>query len=52
MRDTLLIRTWLNESGIVNLDEIRGAGAHWVAYPKRGHRVYYFVSFRNLRPSK
>jgi len=41
-----------NESGIVNLDDARGSGTHWVAYAKRGDYVIYFDSFGNLRPPK
>jgi len=41
-----------NESGIVNLDDARGSGTHWVAYAKRGNHVIYFDSFGNLRPPK
>jgi len=37
-----------NESGIVNLDDARGSGTHWVAYAKRDNRVIYFDSFGNL----
>ena len=50
MSDTLPTRVRSNECGIVNLDENRGAGTHWVAYAKRGPRVQYFDSFGNLRP--
>jgi len=41
-----------NESGIVNLDDARSSGTHWVAYAKRGNHVIYFDSFGNLRPPK
>jgi len=41
-----------NESGIVNLDDVRGSGTQWVAYAKRGDHVIYFDSFGNLRPPK
>jgi len=34
-----------NESDIVNLDDARGPGTHWVAYAKRGDHVIYFDSF-------
>jgi len=37
-----------NESGIVNLDDVRGSGTHWVAYAKRDNHVIYFDSFGNL----
>jgi len=41
-----------NESGIVNLDDARSTGTHWVAYAKRDNHVIYFDSFGNLRPPK
>ena len=39
-----------NESGIINLDNAKGPGTHWVAYAKRGNCAMYFDSFGNLRP--
>jgi len=41
-----------NENGIVNLDDAKGPGTHWVAYAKRDNHVIYFDSFGNLRPPK
>jgi len=41
-----------NESGIVNLDDARGPGDHWVAYAKKDNHVIYFDSFDNFRPLK
>jgi len=41
-----------NESGIVNLDDARGPGTHWIAYAKRHNYVIYFDSFGNLRSPK
>jgi len=41
-----------NKSGIINLDNAKGSGTHWVAYAKKGNRALYFDSFGNLRPSK
>ena len=38
------------ESAIVNLDDNRGPGTHWVAYHKRRNNVVYFDSFGNLQP--
>jgi len=53
MRDSLPIGgIYRNESGIVNLDNAKGSGTHWVAYAKRGDRAIYFDSFGNLRPPK
>lgn len=51
MRDSLPIGGInRNESGIVNLDNTKGPGTHWVAYAKRGNQALYFDSFGNLRP--
>lgn len=51
MRDSLPISgPHYNESAIINLDTIHGAGTHWVAYKKRGHSVTYYDSFGNLPP--
>jgi len=45
-----------NESGIVNLDDARSSGIHWVAYAKRDNHVIYFdrfvIIFDNLRPKE
>ncbi|KAJ8917923.1 hypothetical protein NQ315_002618 [Exocentrus adspersus] len=38
------------ESAVVNLDSIRGAGTHWVAYRKDGDLVCYYDSFGDLPP--
>jgi len=37
-----------NENDIVNLDDARGSGTHWVAYAKGDNHVIYFDSFGNL----
>lgn len=51
MRDSLpLAGPHYNESAIVNLDDTRGPGTHWVAYRKRGSNVIYFDSFGDLQP--
>ena len=39
-----------NESAIINLDDSRGPGTHWVAYKKNGKNVIYFDSFGDLQP--
>jgi len=41
-----------NESSIVNLNDARGSGTHWVAYAMRDNHVIYFDNFGNLRPPK
>ena len=38
------------ESGIVNFDNSKNAGTHWVAYAKKGNNAVYFNGFDNLRP--
>ena len=40
----------IKESAIVNLDDARGPGTHWVAFRKSGNRVVYFDSFGDLQP--
>lgn len=52
MRNILPKSPRVNESGIVNLDDSKGPGTHWVAYAKRGKRAIYFDSFGNLRPPR
>jgi len=52
LRDTLPRRARENESAILNLDDTRGPGTHWVAYKKRGAHATYFDSYGNLRPPK
>ena len=52
MRNSLPKRPLFKECGIVNLDDERGEGTHWVAYKKRGNNVTYFNSFGNLSPPK
>ena len=38
------------ESVILNLDDKKGPGSHWVSYKKIDDEVIYFDSFGNLRP--
>lgn len=53
MRDNLPSKIHrIHECGIVNLDNNRGLGTHWVAYIKHDRNVKYFDSFGNLRPPK
>lgn len=40
----------MRESAIINLDDARGPGSHWVAFRKDGKNITYFDSFGNLRP--
>jgi len=50
MRDELPEFSKTNESGVVNLDNSRGPGTHWVAYKKLKNNVEYFDSYGDLRP--
>lgn len=45
MRDGLPARINQIECGVVNLDDQRGDGTHWVCYWKSGTRRIYFDSF-------
>jgi len=40
------------ESIIVNLDDARSPGTHWIEYAKRDNHVIFFDSFGNLQPPK
>lgn len=51
MRDALPIGgPWKREAIILNLDDSRGAGTHWVCFRKEGNKVIYFDSYGDLRP--
>lgn len=50
MRDRLPKRIRSNECGIINLDEDRGAGTHWVGYVKKNKHIMYFDSIGHLKP--
>lgn len=50
MRDKLPTHVFKNECAIINLDEFKGSGTHWVCYYKKNNCVYYFDSYGNLRP--
>lgn len=49
MREQLPARPRRRESGVINLDDVRGEGTHYVAYVKRGTHVRYFDSFDSHR---
>ena len=49
MGNTLPKSPHYHESAIVNLDDERGPGTHWVAYRKRGNNFVYFDSFGDLQ---
>ena len=44
--------SWKREAAIINLDDEKGRGTHWVAYRKNGPDITYFDSFGNLRPPR
>lgn len=50
MKDTLPLKPYKRECGIVNLDSVRGPGSHWVCYTKRNKNVFYYNSFGNISP--
>lgn len=52
MKDELPKKPNTIECGIVNLDESKNSGTHWVAYAKIYNYVEYFDSYGNLRPPK
>lgn len=50
MRDDLPKKPWLNESGILNLDESKGPGTHWTCWYKKGDLKIYFDSYGLITP--
>jgi len=52
MRDLLPEAPKSRECGIVNLDNSRSSGTHWVAYNKNKNNIHYFDSFGNLQPPR
>jgi hypothetical protein len=51
MRDDLpRTKPKTNETAIVNLDDSRGPGTHWVCYKKIGNKIDYFDSIGNMPP--
>ena len=45
MRDQLPNKPNRNECGILNFDDSKGDGTHWVAWYKKSRNKYYFDSF-------
>lgn len=41
-----------NECAVINLDETKGPGTHWVCYKKRGSVVKYYDSYGNSKPPR
>lgn len=52
MRDQLPARPRYHESAVINLDNSTGPGTHYVAYVKRGRKVWYFDSYGDLPPPR
>lgn len=52
MRNNLPKRPRLNESLIINLDNLAGEGTHWVAVRKFGNTAIYYDSYGDLQPPK
>lgn len=52
MRDKLPLKSKPIECGIVNLDDYKGAGTHWVAYVINNNNCEYFDSYGDLKPPK
>lgn len=50
MRDTLPKKVKRYECAIVNLDNSRNEGTHWVAYVKLNNYCEYFDSYGDLKP--
>lgn len=40
------------ESGILNLDSIKGDGTHWTCFYKKSNICYYFDSFGTVPPNE
>lgn len=50
MKDRLPRKPKRIECGIVNLDDSKNEGTHWVAYAKIHNHCEYFDSYGNLKP--
>lgn len=50
MRNRLPKRSKHIECGILNLDDYKNQGTHWVAYVKDNNYCNYFDSFGDLKP--
>jgi len=49
MRDLLPEASKSRECGIVNLDNSRSSGTHWISHNKNKNNIHYFDTFRNLQ---
>lgn len=50
MRNELPKKPWLNECGILNLNNSTKNGSHWVAWKKIKNKKFYFDSFATSPP--
>lgn len=50
MRDRLPKRIRTHECGIINQDDDKGEGTHWVGYVKKNRNITYFDSIGQLKP--
>lgn len=50
MKDQLPRTPQRRECGIVNLDDSKNKGTHWVAYVKNNYYCEYFDSYGDLKP--
>uniref|UniRef100_A0A2S2PM58 Ubiquitin-like protease family profile domain-containing protein n=1 Tax=Schizaphis graminum TaxID=13262 RepID=A0A2S2PM58_SCHGA len=51
MRDELPMKSWVNECGVLNLNNSTQNGSHWVAWKKIKNKKIYFDSF-GIQPPK
>lgn len=52
LRDVLPKTPKVNECGVLNLDDSRGAGSHWVGWMKRRTDKWYFDSYGLIPPTE
>ncbi|KAE9522679.1 hypothetical protein AGLY_016901 [Aphis glycines] len=52
MRNDLPIKSWVNECGVLNLNDSTQNGSHWVAWKKMKNKKIYFDSFGINPPPK
>jgi hypothetical protein len=52
MRNELPLQPKKKERGIINMDDAKGDGTHWVAFKKINNTVWYFDSYGNLKPPR
>lgn len=45
-------KPYVNECGIINLDDKNSRGSHWTSYKIVDDDVFYFDSFGNIKPPK